>query len=251
MELILAAAAGCCAALLATPAGVSGAVFLLPAQVFLLGAAPAVAAPTNLLFNVVTVPAALAGGRPYDRSDLAVVGPALIGAIPAIVLGVALRATGVVDGVVLRALVGLVLAAVGLWLLTPGIRTGLRRPPAAAVTGAAVLAGVLGGVYGIGGGALLAPALVAMGIVLRTAAVSVLVTTLVTSALGLLAQIALVVIAGAPGPDWALGLALGAGGLLGGYAGARIAPRVPRRVLRAVLGVTALAAAALSVASLS
>ena len=42
-------------------------------------------------------------------------------------------------------------------------------------------------------------------------------------------------------PDWALGLFLGAGGLLGGYLGASLQPRVPEQILRLLLGVLALA----------
>lgn len=42
-------------------------------------------------------------------------------------------------------------------------------------------------------------------------------------------------------PDWWLGLACGAGGLIGGYLGARLQPRLPETALRLLLG--ALAAA--------
>ncbi len=245
MELILAALAGCVAAVLTTPAGVSGAVFLLPVQVGLLGVPATVAAPTNLVFNVVAVPAGLAGmGRPVPAAA-ALARVVVAAAVPGMALGIALRATGVVHGAALRVLVAAVLIVVGLSLLfdrRPSRDRAPRMPGAAAV---AAGAGVLGGLYGIGGGALLAPALVAMGAAVSLVAVPTLIVTLVTSAAGLGIQLAFVAAGHGSAPDWGIGLALGLGGLVGAFAGARAAPHVPRRALRAVLGAVAVAAGAM------
>jgi uncharacterized protein len=52
-------AAGLVIAALTTPVGVSGAVFLLPVQVSLLGVPSPAVTPTNLLFNVVATPGGL------------------------------------------------------------------------------------------------------------------------------------------------------------------------------------------------
>ena len=60
---VAAFAAGFAVAVATTPVGVSGAVFLLPIQVSLLGVPSPAVTPTNLLFNVVAVPAALARHR--------------------------------------------------------------------------------------------------------------------------------------------------------------------------------------------
>ena len=49
-----------CIAVATTPAGVSGAVFLLPVQVSVLGIPSPAVTPTNLLYNVVATPGALA-----------------------------------------------------------------------------------------------------------------------------------------------------------------------------------------------
>jgi hypothetical protein len=46
-------------AVLATPAGISGAVLLLPFQVSVLGTPSPAVTPTNLLYNVVATPGAL------------------------------------------------------------------------------------------------------------------------------------------------------------------------------------------------
>jgi hypothetical protein len=56
---IVAAAAAFAIAVVATPAGISGAVLLLPFQVSVLGTPSPAVTPTNLLYNVVATPGAL------------------------------------------------------------------------------------------------------------------------------------------------------------------------------------------------
>jgi hypothetical protein len=53
------AACGFLIALMTTPAGVSGAVLLLPVQLSVLRVPSAAVTPTNLMFNVVAVPGSL------------------------------------------------------------------------------------------------------------------------------------------------------------------------------------------------
>ena len=50
-------------ATITTPAGVSGAVFLIPVQVSILGVPNPASTPTNLLYNVIATPGALLGYR--------------------------------------------------------------------------------------------------------------------------------------------------------------------------------------------
>ncbi len=77
-------------AALATPAGISGAVLLLPFQVSVLGTPSPAVTPTNLLYNVVATPGALyrywrqeqTGGR------LAVL---IAGTLPGVVAGSVIR----------------------------------------------------------------------------------------------------------------------------------------------------------------
>lgn len=54
---------GLLVAVVATPVGVSGAVFLLPVQVSVLGVPRPAVTPTNLVFNLVSIPGALARFR--------------------------------------------------------------------------------------------------------------------------------------------------------------------------------------------
>jgi uncharacterized protein len=46
---------------------------------------------------------------------------------------------------------------------------------------------------------------------------------------------------GAVAPDWGIGFALGAGGLLGGYTGALLQPHLPETGIRRLLGLLVLA----------
>jgi uncharacterized membrane protein YfcA len=100
---------------------------------------------------------------------------------------------------------------------------------------------VVGGIYGIGGGSILAPILVGLGFGLAEVAPAALAATFLTSIAGLLTYGLLSLQGnGDIAPDWALGLALGLGGLGGSYLGAALQPRLPELLLRRVLGILAL-----------
>ncbi|OPZ75199.1 MAG: Sulfite exporter TauE/SafE [Firmicutes bacterium ADurb.Bin456] len=105
----------------------------------------------------------------------------------------------------------------------------------------AVAVGMLGGIYGIGGGALIAPFLVAyLGLPVYAVAGASLAVTFLTSLAGVCFYSILPAMqAGAlvqTAPDWTLGLLFGAGGLIGTYAGARVQKYLPERFIRATLG---------------
>ena len=78
--------------------------------------------------------------------------------------------------------------------------------------------GIVGGVYGIGGGSIIAPFLISIfGLPVYAIAGAVLLGTFVSSLTGVIFY-SLVPINGAVAtPDWLLGLLFGAGGLLGMY----------------------------------
>ena len=102
----------------------------------------------------------------------------------------------------------------------------------------------MGGVYGIGGGSLLAPILLAAGMSAYQVAPATLAATFMTSIAGIATFEALQVTqGGVVGPDWVLGLFLGAGGFAGSYAGARMQRHLPEAALRRLLGVIACAIA--------
>lgn len=110
----------------------------------------------------------------------------------------------------------------------------------------ALAVGVVGGIYGIGGGSLLGPILVGRGVPVATVAPAALASTSVTSIVGAVTYALLSLTAtGDIAPDWLLGLACGAGGLVGGYLGARFQPYLPETTLRLLLGALAASVGAL------
>ena len=228
-------------AFLTTPAGVSGAVFLVPVQVSLLGVANPALTPTNLLYNIIATPGALAG---YRRIDWSLARPLLISTVPGIAVGAVLRVFVLDNPDAFFVVIALVLAPVGLSLLTQrplplGSPTGLRL----GLLGGAV--GVVGGIYGIGGGSLLAPLLVGMGLSVALVAPAALATTFAASVVGVVSFAALSALGNeGVAPDWPLGIAMGCGGLLGGFGGARMQPLMSDRFIARTLGVMSLALAA-------
>ena len=103
-----------------------------------------------------------------------------------------------------------------------------------------VVVGVIGGTYGIGGGAIMAPVFVSvLGLPVHAMAGAALMGTFVTSVVGVAffqlvaptyAQQGIAV-----APDWQLGLLLGLGGVVGMYLGARCQRFVPEVWLKLIL----------------
>ena len=101
--------------------------------------------------------------------------------------------------------------------------------------------GVIGGIYSIGGGSIIAPfQVIVFGLPVYTVAGTTLIGTFVTSLTGVAfykllaatrfgAEMSIAL-------DWLLGLTLGVGGLAGTYAGARLQRYMPERLIRGVLG---------------
>ena len=99
--------------------------------------------------------------------------------------------------------------------------------------------GIAGGIYGIGGGAIMAPFFVSVfGLPIYTVAGAALMGTLVTSVAGVIVFSVMGI-----GPDWLLGLLFGLGGAAGMYCGARAQKFVPARAIKIMLCVVILATA--------
>jgi uncharacterized membrane protein YfcA len=108
----------------------------------------------------------------------------------------------------------------------------------------AFVVGVIGGIYGIGGGSILAPLLIMLGYTVGDIAGAALLSTFLTSIAGIVTFELLAAREGSHvGPDWTVGVAVGIGGLLGSYTGARLQPHLPEEGLRRLLGALALAVA--------
>jgi len=264
--------------LFTTSAGVSGAFLLLPFQMSVLGFVSPAVTPTNLIYNIVAIPG---GTYRYFREGRMAWPLALVmigGLVPGAFAGAVVRVRYLPDPQAIKLFVGCVLLYLGIRLLldcfrrpratnsAPDWRSALPGQAVVRTTklswtrieydfhnqvygfnpltllGLSLVIGVVGGIYGIGGGAVLAPFLVAiLKLPVYTIAGAALFSTFVSSIAGagsfeLLALTPLA--AGAPvRPDWLLGALFGVGGLFGTYFGARLQKHLPERAIRALLGV--------------
>ncbi|MEU9104471.1 sulfite exporter TauE/SafE family protein [Streptomyces xanthophaeus] len=244
--------AGLLIALVTAPVGVSGAVFLLPVQLSVFAVPSPAVTPTNLLYNVVAGPGALLRYRRSGSLHGPLVRRLVLGTLPGVVVGAVVRVFAIPGPAVFKALVAAFLLPLGLWLTARTLlppRRGVPRtgaPSDRSVTGLALVVGVVGGIYGIGGGSLLGPVLVGRGMPVTQVAPAALASTFATSVVGA-ATYALLSLTGSGdiAPYWLLGLACGLGGLIGGYLGARLQPRLPEKALRLLLGTLACAVGSL------
>ncbi len=270
--------------------GVSGAFLLLPFQMSYLGfTSPAVSA-TNLVYNIVSIPSGIYRYLREGRMIWPLAAAVVIGTLPGIILGGCVRLIYLTDPRHFKVFVACVLAYLGVRLLLDAVTgsRGLRdrpsgpaagsnseswrvrvlectwrrlvfsfreheyRPPLWGIFVLSLVVGVLGGIYGVGGGAILAPFFVAvLGLPVHAVAGAALLGTFVTSAAGALFYQAAshfnafgLAPALAVAPDWQLGALFGLGGMAGMYLGARTQRYVPARWIKWMLGVLILFVAA-------
>jgi uncharacterized membrane protein YfcA len=231
-------------ATLTAPVGISGAVFLVPVQISLLGTPSPSVTPTNLLYNLIAIPGALLRYRRTGNLFGPLARFLVAGTLPGVILGAVIRVEWLSgpDGFLL--LVAAVLVPLGIWLLfaRPRRRAAAEPRLSPALFACAFAVGVVGGIYGIGGGSILAPVLLGLGFIGVEVAPAALIATFLTSIAGVLVYLLLSIDSSADiAPDWVLGMALGAGGLAGSYLGASLQPLLPEVALRRLAGVLAVA----------
>jgi uncharacterized membrane protein YfcA len=167
----------------------------------------------------------------------------VLGTLPGMVAGAVIRAELLSGTKAFLIVIAAVLVPLGAWL-------AFAEPaPAAAapdrnrrrlIVVLALAVGVVGGIYGIGGGSILGPILVGLGYGVFEVSPAALTATFLTSIAGV-ATFALLSLGGdGIAPDWTLGVAIGLGGLGGAYLGARLQSRLPEPLLRRGLGLLAL-----------
>ena len=248
-------------------AGISGAFLILPFQMSVLGFTTPSVSSTNLLYNVVGTPGGITRYIREGRMVWPLTGCITSGTLPGVLAGYYLRVKYLPDPRAFKFFVGLVLLYIGFRLLKSiphkradygrrieggfkisNVSYGLKRIEydfagerisfsAPALLLFSLLVGVIGGIYGIGGGALIVPFCVSvLRMPVYTVAGAALTGTFVTSLAGILFYSTIPLNNGltAP-PDWLLGILFGVGGFLGMALGATAQRHVPEKMLKAVL----------------
>jgi len=257
-------------------AGVSGAFLLLPFQVSILGFTSPAVSSTNHLFNIVAIPSGIYRFIKEGRMLWPLTWLVVAGTLPGVIGGVLIRILYLPSPETFKIFVGLVLLYMGIKLCTdlikgekPGTNTATTsefiicntklnqrflqytfnktdyRISTMAVISLSLVVGLIGGIYGIGGGAIIAPFFVTIfKLPIHTVAGASLMGTFITSFVGVIffqllslsnfasnLQIA---------PDYKLGLLFGLGGIIGIYLGARAQRYFPARTIKTILALTLL-----------
>lgn len=248
-------------------AGVSGAFLLMPFQVSVLGYNGLGVTPTNHLFNVVAIPSGVYRYVREGRMVWPLTFITLVATIPGVLLGSQVRINSLSNPTSFKLFMGLVLLSIGLKMVAKMFGKGAPKPAApeqfevhvtrfdalrleyqfeGEVYGISVpvlfvvtaIIGVVGGAYGVGGGAFVAPILVSVfHLPVHTIAGAALAGTCITSFVGVIYFAVAAVLLGRVdlSPDWLLGGLFGLGGLVGMYVGARLQRRLPTRYIETIL----------------
>ncbi len=266
----------CCISFLTSMAGVSGAFLLLPFQVSVLGFDSPAVSSTNHLFNVVAIPSGIYRFIKEGRMVWPLTWLVILGTLPGVLGGVLIRITYLPSPKAFKMFVGLVLLYIGVKLSldiikqkparTNGKKSTLEQANdfkisdsqltwtsleytfegikykvnTASVFILSLIVGLIGGIYGIGGGAIITPFLVSIyRLPIHTVAGASLMGTFVTSLTGVIffQLLAFSSLAGMEQitPDYALGLLFGLGGAVGIYLGARMQRFFPAKPIKIIL----------------
>jgi len=262
-----------CVSFFTSMGGVSGAFLLLPFQVSVLGyTAPSVSA-TNQVFNIVAIPSGVYRYIREGRMLWPLTWAVIVGTLPGVFIGAWIRIEYLPDPKDFKFFAGLVLLYIG-WRLIIDVFKGKNKekekipltraqttqtvrvtmstlhkvafefnsenfhfsPPM--VYGLCFLVGIAGGIYGIGGGSIVAPFFVAIiGLPVYVVAGAALMGTFITSIAGVIFYHILAAFYPnvSVAPDWFLGALFGVGGIIGMYFGARTQKYVPSRYIKSIL----------------
>lgn len=248
-------------------AGVTGAFLILPFQMSVLGFTTPSVSATNFVYNVVGTPGGiiryLREGRMVWPLALAIT----IGTLPGVLAGYYIRVLYLPEPRNFKLFVGIILLYLGVRVIQKVLHRGVQETPAAhndfrvrnitfnftrmgfdfqarrvefslaAIIILALAVGIIGGIYGIGGGAIIAPFCVSfLNIPVHTVAGAAIFGTFATSVAGVAIYSLVPLYNGQPAPpDWMLGALFGFGGLLGMYLGASCQKYVPERAIQAIL----------------
>jgi len=252
-------------------AGVSGAFLLLPFQVSVLGFTSPAVSSTNHLFNIVAIPGGIYRFIKEGRMLWPLTWLVVVGTLPGVIGGVLVRIIYLPSPHMFKIFVGLVLLYIGIKLCLDLVK---KKPPGLlrtetgdfkisdtqlsirflkyrfngrsyqiktpSVICLSLVVGLIGGIYGIGGGAIIAPFFVTIyKLPIHTVAGASLMGTFITSAAGVLffqiLSTSPLASAQQVAPDYRLGLLFGLGGAVGIYLGARAQRFFPAKTIKTIL----------------
>lgn len=249
--------------------GISGAFLLLPFQISVLGYVQPGVSATNQIFNILACPA---GVWRYAREGRLLIPLAMFiaaGTLPGVFIGAFMRLTLLSNITYFLYFVSFVLFYLGgrmlfnkkasqnktskdtsssqskvnpCLILSKSLRgfSFSFNDESFYVSGIklmilSLIVGLVGGIYGIGGGAIMVPFLVSFfGLPVHAIAGAALFATFLTSIAGVLFYSILAFFWKYPwaAPDWGLGILLGIGGIMGMYLGASFQKYVSPKILR-------------------
>ncbi|MEO5331716.1 MAG: sulfite exporter TauE/SafE family protein [Magnetococcus sp. YQC-5] len=255
-------------------AGISGAFLLMPFQISVLNYTGPSATATNFVFNLFATPGGVWRYWREGRMFWSLAALIIVGTLPGIVLGFYLRLLYLAQAGRFKIFVGVVMLYLS-WRLLSGLIPSAAQgnPPTRPVLALsdcslsvlhvdyrrvtfsfqgqehgfsplamlmlAFVVGIIGGTYGIGGGAIMVPFCIAVfRLPVHVLAGAALLGTFATSVFGVLVYSVMPVPGGGyASPDWWLGSLFGLGGVVGMYLGAMCQKHVSQLALKGGLGI--------------
>jgi uncharacterized membrane protein YfcA len=248
-------------------AGISGAFLLLPFQMSVLGFTTASVTSTNFLYNVTGTPGGVYRYIKECRFAWPVALAIVAGIIPGVLIGYYIRILYLPDPGAFKIFVGIILMLLSFKLfkdvwannavkndrdckfpdgvknVSIGITAGrfdfqgeTHFFSTAGLIALSSVVGIIGGIYGIGGGSIIAPFLITVfRLPVYAVAGAVLLGTFVSSVAGVIFYSSVPINGAVAGPDWWLGILFGTGGLLGMYLGAKVQKFTSEKMIKLIL----------------
>ncbi len=259
-----------CVSFVTSVAGMSGAFLLLPINISLFGYTGVSVTATNFFYNAVGIPGGVARYIKEGRMVWPLALAMTAGTLPGVGIGYWLRVRYLPDARTFKLFVGCVLLFMA-WRLVGALWAKKEEAPGRApiedlhwsitrisyrfagrrvavsaplLAGVSFVVGIIGGIYGIGGGALYIPFCVGfLGIPIHTLAGASLFGTFVTSVAGCAIYATIPINGQVAPPDWLLGFLYGLGGLAGMYTGGKFQKHLPEPLIKGLLGLLLLVVA--------
>lgn len=253
----------------ASMGGISGAFLLLPFQMSFLGYTNPSVSATNQLFNIIAIPSGVYRYIKERRMVWPLAWVVILGTLPGVFIGAIIRIQYLPNPKNFKLFVAIVLGYIAIRLIRDVLKKSECKPRKCSINNYSTkvlefsfskikymfqenifqistiwililsfLVGIVGGIYGIGGGAIIAPFFVSVfGLPVFTVAGAALMGTFITSIAGVIYYQALSLCnpSLSIAPDWLLGSLFGVGGIIGMYLGARCQKYVQAKYIKSMI----------------